>query len=152
MLLNYFLAILVLAVSFAGTVFMSGGIPYGYLDIPSMLIMVFFPLVYQCLLFGVSTAKTAFTAGFRKDATMEQLTKAQLFFKNYSKVIWITALVVVFIGTVAILKYLEDRAALGPNFALAFLSILYGGLLHLVIIIPNSVFLKKRLIELNMDI
>jgi flagellar motor component MotA len=152
MLLNYFLAILVLAFSFAGTIVMSGGHPYGYLDIPSVLIMVFFPFVYQCLLFGVSTVKIAFTAGFRKDAGMEQLTKAQLFFKNYSKVIWITALVVVFIGTVAVLKNLEDRTMLGPNFALALLSVLYGGILHLVIIIPNSVFLKKRLMELNMDI
>jgi flagellar motor component MotA len=60
--------------------------------------------------------------------------------------------VVVFIGTVAILKNLEDRTMLGPNFALALLSVLYAGILHLVIIIPNSVFLKKRLIELNMDI
>jgi flagellar motor component MotA len=152
MLLNYFLAVLVLVFSLAGTIFMSGGTPHGYLEIPSILIMVFFPFVYQCLLFGVSTAKNAFTAGFKKDADMEQLTKAQLFFKNYSKVIWITALVVVFIGTVAILKYLEDRTMLGPNFALAFLSILYGGIIHLVIIIPNSVFLKKRLMELNMDI
>jgi flagellar motor component MotA len=152
MLLNYFLAVLVLVFSFTGTMVMSGGAPYGYLDIPSILIMVFFPFVYQCLLFGVSTVKIAFTMGFKKDATMEQLAKAQLFFKNYSKVIWITALAVVFIGMVAILKNLEDRTMLGPNFALAFLSILYGGILHLVIIIPNSVFLKKRLIELNMDI
>jgi flagellar motor component MotA len=152
MLLNYFLAVLALAFSFAGTVFMVGGTLFGYLDIPSILIMVIFPFVYQCLLFGVATTKNAFTAGFKKDATMEQLTKAQLFFKSYSRVIWITALVVVFIGTVAILKNLEDRTMLGPNFALAFLSILYGGIIHLVIILPNSVFLKKRLLELNMDI
>jgi flagellar motor component MotA len=152
MVLNYFLAILVLVLSFTGTVFTSGGHPYGYLDIPSVLVMVFFPFVYQCLLFGLSTVKIAFTAGFKKDATIEQLTKAQLFFKSYSKVIWITALVVVFIGMVAILKYLEDKTMLGPNFALAFLSVLYGGLLHLVVILPNSVFLKNRLMELNMDI
>jgi flagellar motor component MotA len=152
MLLNYFLAVLVLAFSFAGTVFMSGGTPSLCLDIPSILIMVFFPFVYQCLLFGVSTAKIAFTAGFKKDATMEQLAKAQLFFKNYSKVVWVTALAVVLIGMVTILKNLEDRTMLGPNFALALLSLLYGGILHLVIIIPNSVFLKKRLIELNMDL
>jgi flagellar motor component MotA len=152
MLLNYFLAILVLALSFAGTVCMSGGALSGYLDIPSVLIMVFFPFVYQCLLFGVSTVKIAFTVGFKKDAAVEQLTKAQLFFKNYSKVVWITSLVVVLTGMVAILKYLEDRAALGPNFALALLSVLYGGILHLVIILPNSVFLKKRLLELTMGI
>lgn len=152
MLLNYFLAVLVLAFSLAGTVFMSGGAIYGYLEIPSMLIMVIFPFVYQCLLFGVSTVKLAFTAGFKKDAGIEQVTKAQLFFKSYSKVIWITAFVVALIGIVAILIWLEDATKLGPNTALALLSLLYGGLIHLVIIIPNSIFLKKRLIELNIDI
>jgi flagellar motor component MotA len=152
MLLNYFLAVLVLAFSLAGTVFMSGGILSGYLDLPSILIMVIFPFVYQCLLFGVPTVKLAFTAGFKKDADIEQVTKAQLFFKSYSKVIWITAIVVALIGIVAMLKWLEDRAALGPNMAMALLSLLYVGLMHLVIIIPNSIFLKKRLIELNIDI
>ncbi|MDR2634164.1 MAG: hypothetical protein LBC51_11185 [Treponema sp.] len=152
MVLNYVLAVLVLACSFAGTVCMSGGALYGYLDIPSMLGMVFFPLVYQCLLFGVAAAKSAFTAGFRKDATVEQLKTAQLFFKNYSRLIWITALVVVLIGMVALLKYLEDKTMLGPNFALAFLSLLYGGLLHLAIILPNAFFLKRRLMEFPMDL
>jgi flagellar motor component MotA len=152
MLLNYFLAVLVLAFSFAGTVFMSGGVLSGYLDIPSVLIMVIFPFVYQCILSGLPTVKLAFTAGFKKDAGIEEVTKAQSFFKSYSKVVWITAFVVVLIGIVAMLKWLEDRAALGPNMALALLSLLYVGLIHLVIIIPNSVFLKKRLIELNIDI
>jgi flagellar motor component MotA len=152
MLLNYFIALLVLASSFAGTVFMSGGSLYGYLDIPSILIMVIFPFVYQCLLFGVSTVKLAFTAGFKKDTGIEQVTKAQFFFKSYSKVIWITAFVVALTGIVAMLKWLEDPAMLGPNMALALLSLLYGGLIHLVIIMPNSIFLKKRLIELNSNI
>jgi flagellar motor component MotA len=152
MLLNYFLTVLALVFSFTGTVFMLDGALSVYLDIPSILIMVLFPFVYQCLLFGISTAKNAFTAGFRKDATLEQLTKAQLFFKSYSKVIWITSLTAVLIGIVALLTYLEDHAKFGPSLALVFLSILYGGLIHLVIIIPNSVFLKKRLLEINMDI
>ena len=152
MLLNYFLAVLALALSFVGSVFMSGGTLYGYLDIPSILIMVIFPFVYQCLLFGVSTVKLAFIAGFRGDATVGMITKAQLFFKSYSRIVWITAFSVALIGMVAILKNLEDPAALGPNMALAFLSLLYCGLIHLAIIIPNSIFLKKRLIELNMDI
>jgi flagellar motor component MotA len=152
MLLNYFLAVLVLAFSFTGTVFMSGGLLSGYLDIPSILIMVIFPFVYQCLLFGVPTVKIAFAAGFKKDVGIEQVTKAQFFFKSYSKIIWITAFVSVLIGMVAVLKWLEDRAALGPNIALALLSLLYVGLIHLVVIIPNSIFLKKRLIELDSDI
>ncbi|MDR0597108.1 MAG: hypothetical protein LBG14_01210 [Treponema sp.] len=152
MLLNYFLAVLVLAFSFAGSVFMTGGTLHGYLDVPGILIMALFPFVYQCLLFGFSTVKLAFAAGFRKDATVERITKAQLFFKSYGRIVWVTAFSVVVIAMVAILKNLEDPAALGPNMALAFLSLLYGGILHLAVIIPNSIFLKRRLIELHSDI
>ena len=114
--------------------------------------MVIFPLVYQCLIFGASGVKIAFTAAFRENATGEQLANAQLFFKSYGKIIWLSAFVTVLIGTVAILMNLEDPTALGPNFAIALISSLYGGLLHIAIIVPNSVFLKKRLIELNIDI
>ena len=149
---NYFLSIVVLAVCFAGVVYTSGGLLRNYLDIPSILIMVIFPLVYQCLIFGASGVKIAFTAAFRENATGEQLANAQLFFKSYGKIIWLSAFVTVLIGTVAILMNLEDPTALGPNFAIALISSLYGGLLHIAIIVPNSVFLKKRLIELNIDI
>jgi flagellar motor component MotA len=149
---NYFLSVVVLAVCFAGTVYTSGGLLRNYLDIPSVLIMVIFPLVYQCLIFGVSGVKVAFTAAFRENATGEQLASAQLFFKSYGKIIWFSAFLTVLTGTIAILVNLEDPTALGPNFALALISSLYGGLLHIAIIVPNSVFLKKRLIELSIDI
>jgi flagellar motor component MotA len=149
---NYFLSVVVLAACFAGTVYMSGGSLRIYLDIPSVLIMVIFPLVYQCLIFGTSGIKIAFTAAFRKNATEEQLVNAQLFFKSYGKIIWLSAFVTVLIATIAMLVNLEDKTALGPNFAIALISSLYGGLLHIVIIVPNSVFLKKRLIELSIDI
>jgi flagellar motor component MotA len=149
---NYFLSIVVLAVCFAGTVFTSGGRLIQYLDIPSIIIMVFFPFVYQCLIFGASAVKRAFTTAFKDNATEKQLTNAQLFFKSYGKIIWLSAFVTVLIGTVAILANLEDPTLLGPNFAIALISLLYGGLIHIVIIIPNSVFLKKRLIELSIAI
>jgi flagellar motor component MotA len=149
---NYFLAVVVLAACFAGTVYVSGGLLRTYLDIPSILIMVLFPFVYQCLIFGASGLKTAFTAAFRENATGEQLANAQLFFKNYGKIIWLSAFVTVLIGAIAILAHLEDPKMLGPNFAIALISALYGGLLHIMIIVPNSVFLKKRLIELSIDI
>ena len=152
MLMNYFLAVLVLALSLVGTVFMSGGALPVYLDIPSILIMVIFPFVYQCLLFGVPAVKLAFTAGLKKDADIKQVTKAQLFFKSYNKVICFSAFVTVLIGVVAMLANMDDKTKLGANLALVLLSLLYGGLLHIAIIIPNSIFLKKRLIELDTDI
>jgi flagellar motor component MotA len=149
---NYFLSILVLALCFAGTVYISGGTLIRHLDIPSIIIMVIFPFVYQCLIFGASAVKHAFTAAFKENATEEQLTKAQLFFKCYGKILWLSAFVAILIGAIAMLMNLEDKTALGPNTALALISLLYGGLIHIALIIPNLVFLKKRLIELSMDI
>jgi flagellar motor component MotA len=141
-----------MAFCFAGTVYLSGGTLMIYLDIPSIVIMVIFPFVYQCLIFGISAVKLAFTAAFKENVAEKQLLNAQLFFKSYGKIIWLSAFVTVLIGTVAILVNLEDPKALGPNFAMALISLLYGGVLHIVIIIPYSVFLKKRLTELSIDI
>ncbi|QQO08864.1 hypothetical protein [Breznakiella homolactica] len=152
MILNYCIAVAVLALSFAGTVYISGGMLLHYLDLPSLLIMVFFPVVYQLLLFGSAAVKSAFTAGFRKDTTPEQAEKARLFFWSYSRTLWITAMVTVLIAVIAMLINLEDRTALGPNFALALISLLYAGLLHLAVVLPNLVFLRKRLIESNTEI
>jgi flagellar motor component MotA len=149
---NYFLSILALAFCFAGAVYFSGGRLINYLDIPSIVIMVIFPFVYQCLIFGVSAAKNAFAAAFRENVTEKELLNARLFYKSYGKIVWFSAFVTVLIGAVAILINLEDPRFLGPNFALALISLLYGGMLHIAIIIPNSVFLKKRLTELSVDI
>jgi hypothetical protein len=153
MLRNYVSAVLILAASFFFTVFLSGGgLIYYLLDLPSMIIMVVVPFLYQWFLFGSSMVCLAFTAGFRKETSMEQIAKAQLFFKSYSKVTWISAFMAVLLGAVAILAHIEDPQLLGPNFAVALLSLLYGVLIHYIIIIPNSVFLKKRLIELGMEL
>jgi flagellar motor component MotA len=149
---SYFLSILALAFCFAGTVRFSGGMLINYLDIPSMIITVIFPFVYQCLISGISAAKLAFAAAFRENATEKQLLNAQLFFKSYGKIIWLSTFVAALIGAIALLINLEDPKFLGPNFALALMSLLYGGILHIVIIIPNSVFLKKRLVELSVDL
>jgi flagellar motor component MotA len=149
---NYFLSILALAFCFAGTVYFSGGRLINYLDIPSMVIMVIFPFVYQCLVFGISAAGRAFAAAFRENVTEKELLDARLFYKSYGKIVRLSAFVTVLTGTVAILINLEDRQLLGPNFALALISLLYGGMLHIAIIIPNSVFLEKRLTELSVDL
>jgi hypothetical protein len=42
---------------------------------------------------------------------------------------------------------LEDKMALGPNFALALISMTYSGIINVVIIIPLTVFIKKQLKE-----
>ena len=152
MILNYLFAVLAIGISAVLTVFFSGGGMTAYLDIPAALITVVFPFIYQWALFGPSVIKKAFAAGFKESASMEDIKTAQLFFKSYAKTVWFSVLLPVVIGTIAILKYLEDRTMLGPNFAVILISLLYATIIELVIICPHLVMLKKRITALNIEI
>ncbi|GHT98823.1 hypothetical protein FACS1894142_5660 [Spirochaetia bacterium] len=152
MLFTYLLAVLIMAAGFVFTVLCSGGALWVYLDLPSAIIVICVPLLYQLVLFGPAGFKRAFAAPFRKGVVLEQVTSAQLFFKAYNKVTWITAFIAVFMGVIAMMYFLEDKTALGPNMAVALISSLYAGIVYVIVIIPNSVLLKRRLIELNTEV
>jgi hypothetical protein len=156
MIINYLLSVLsigigtVLTVSFAR----EGVSTYpAYLDFHAFIITVVFPFIYQWALFGPSGLKTAFTAGFRKNISMEEVERSQLFFKSYTKIIWLSVLLPVIIGTVAMLKWVtpDDYTLMGPNFAMALMSFLYAIVINAAVILPYSVVLKRRIIELNIE-
>ena len=46
-------------------------------------------------------------------------------------------------GVISILANLEDMASIGPNAALALLSLFYCGIINLVIILPFTLFIKS---------
>ncbi|MDR0375809.1 MAG: hypothetical protein LBH85_08830 [Treponema sp.] len=147
MILNYVFAVAAMGIAFMLSVWSLGGLLRGYVDSVCLLITVVFPLIYQWALFGFRALKNAFTAGFRKDVSLEDLDQARLFFKSYAKVVWFSALSLVIIGMVAMLRYLEDRSALGPNMAMTLLSILYAAMLQIIVFIPFSVILNRRINE-----
>jgi flagellar motor component MotA len=89
----------------------------------------------------------AFSISLKEEIEKEKLINALNFFKTYRKVTWISGFIAVFIGVIAILTNLEDKAALGPNMAVALISILYSGIINVVIIIPFILFIKKQLKE-----
>jgi len=86
----------------------------------------------------------AFSIPFKKDTEKDKLMKALDFFKVYGKTTWIAGFIALLIGLIAMLVSLDDRTAVGPNLALALISILYSGIINVVIIIPFTVFIKKR--------
>jgi hypothetical protein len=157
MILNWLFSIVAIGVSAVLTIsFARPGLsPYAaYFDFNAFVITVAFPFIFQWALFGLSGLKTAFAAGFRKTVSMEELEKSRLFFRSYAKAIWLSVLLPVIIGTVAILKWVtpDDYTLMGPNFAMALMSLLYAVVIHAVIILPCSVILKRRMIELNIEI
>jgi flagellar motor component MotA len=152
MMRNYVLAILLAAFSFIAAALFCGGMLGVYIDLLNVFLIILFPLAYQWILFGKNFVKTAFWAPFKKEPSLGELTKSQVFFKSYRKVTWITALIVIIIALVAMLNFLEDRSALGPTMSLAFLGMLYAGLIDILIIVPYTIVLKKRMLLLDEEI
>jgi flagellar motor component MotA len=129
------------------TIFTSGGGISIYLDIPSLIIVGVFPFLFVSILFGFKEMGLAFSVSIKKETERKKLVNALNFFKIYGKVTWIAGYIAVFIGVITMLANLEDKTALGPNLALALISMLYSGIINVVIIIPFTVFIKKQMKE-----
>ena len=146
-MLRYWLSLLVFFIGFYLTVTMSGGHPFIYVDIPSLIIVGVFPLIFLSVLFGFKKMISAFSIPSKKEANKDELMEGLYFFKIYGRTIWFAGFISVIIAVVAIMFSLGDIMALGPNLALALISLLYCGLLSIVIIIPFTVLIKKQLKE-----
>jgi flagellar motor component MotA len=141
-----------LAAGLVCTVYTSGGSVRGFFDLPSLVVAVILPFGYQWFLFGTAALKNAFSAGFRKTVPLEDAEKARLFFKTYAHSTWLAVVLAILIGIISMFVNLEDETQLGPNMALALLSLLYAVLVNLLIILPNASLIKKRLVELSAEI
>jgi flagellar motor component MotA len=128
----------------------SGGSILSFVDIPSIVIMLIVPILVLLVIFKKNT-KISFLIPFNKNNSKETLLYGELVFKTYSKILWILSIVIIFIGLVSILKNLEDKTMLGPNMALAMISIIYAGLLNLIITVPYLVIIKKNILEMNIE-
>jgi hypothetical protein len=154
LILNRLFSIAVTGISTVLTISFSRGGVSAYFYLYTFIITVVFPFLFQWALFGPSGLKTAFTAGFKKAASMKELEKSRLFFTSYAKVIRLSALLPVVTGTAAIPKRVTpgDYTLMGPNFAMALMFFLYAVILHAAIVSPFSVILRRRIIELNIEI
>jgi hypothetical protein len=126
-------------------IFYSGGTIMSYIDIPSIIFIGIFPFIFVSIIFGFKEMSLAFSVPFKKDVENDKLKKALNIFKIYGKTTWITGFIAVLIGLVAILENVDDKMKLGPNLALALVSLLYCGIINVIIIIPFTIFIKRKL-------
>jgi len=140
---RYCIFVIVFLAGFCLAVFLSGGSLLAILDIPSLLIAVVTPFLFVSVLYGFKNMASAFTVSVQKEADSGKAANAVKFFRTYGKVTWIAGGIAVFIGLIGILQNLEDKFSIGPNVALAVVSILYCGIINTVVIIPFSVFARK---------
>jgi len=142
-MLRYCLFLIVFFGGICFAVFVSGGSLLSILDLPSFLFTGVVPFLFVSVLFGFKNMASAFAVSVRKEAESGKAENAVKFFKTYGKITWIAGGIAVFIGTVLILWNLGDPSAIGPNLALALISLLYSGIINAAVIIPFTVFAGK---------
>jgi flagellar motor component MotA len=146
-MIRYLFSLVVFFAGIFGAIIISGGSVWTYLDIPNFIFVGIFPYIFTSVIFGFKEKGLAFSVALKKETEKEKLINALNFFKIYGRVTWITGFIAVLIGVIAMLVHLEDKKALGPNMAMALISMLYSGIINVVIIIPFTVFIKIQLKE-----
>jgi flagellar motor component MotA len=136
-------------------VILSGGIVLGlflngvdnafiFLDLSGFFIVVLFPFLYISTLWSFKKMALAFSIPFKKQNTQDDLTGALAFFQKYGQITWIMGLVAAIFGVIRMFAYLDDKATIGPSVALAIVSLLYSGLINVLVIIPFTLIIKKQ--------
>ncbi len=144
---KFWLPIIVVAATFTFTLVVSRCTFTTFLDFPSFAIVPVLSSLVPCLIFGAAGIRTAFHAPFAKSATKLQLRTSVAFFKALGTSSWVFGLIGTIMGTVAMMKNLEDKSQVGPNMALALLTLFYAVLVWALVVLPFTMNANKKLAE-----
>lgn len=139
-------AVFVLALAWLGTVF-SGAHFIVYLDAASLVLVLGLTLVMLRTSWSFRAMGRQFRTSLDDEADKPALEEAVLFFLSARRYLALAAGFAVFLGVIAILTNLQDRTKLGPNFAIALLSVFYAIILMVAICVPLETAARRRLIR-----
>ena len=118
-----------------------------YLNIFSFITIGILPIIYMGILFGLKEISLAFFETFKKEHEKNQLEKGLNFFNLYGKTIWVTCITAIILVFIAMMVVYEDKTQLGAYLGYMSNNIFYCGIITLTIIIPYTVFIKRKLLE-----
>ena len=144
-----FLTFILTVVFFVGSVMLFGGAGfYGYdlffMPLP-LIILLIFPIIYQCILYG-NVFKKEFLTIFQSDILKDDLEYAYNIFKNYGQTIWITTIMLIAMWITISLRTIDDLSGLGQMYQFILNTIVYAGLLNLIVVLPYKIIIKKKII------
>ena len=143
-MVRYLISLIVFFVGFVFTILLCGQSFFPLLDLPTLITVGLVPFLFVSVLFGFKEMKAAYTTALQKEPDADSISKSQGFFNVFGAAIWIMGMVSVITGVIGMLAHLDDAASIGPNMALALLSILYSGILYLAAVFPFTLLLKKK--------
>ncbi len=140
----WFPVILVLIV-FSVTVVLCGASFIIYFDLPSLILVPIAPFLYMMLSYGWKGTRGAFTTPFKAVVTRQELGVSVSFFKSFGNAIWCFGALGSALGLIAVLAYLTDKTKVGPNAAVALITMLYAAIFNLVLVLPFLSSARHRL-------
>lgn len=136
----------------AGAIITSGGRFVHYLNIPSFLMVAGCTFVLLLMNFSVREMGRAFKVGFQsgkgadKDR-IEDLKKGFVFFKSMQTYLIVSGFLGTVVGAIAMLASMNNVMSVSFGAALAIITALYGLFFSMLITVPFSAGIRKRLIE-----
>ncbi len=143
------LPILVVIATYASLIGLMGASAWVHVDVPSFIVVPVIPLLYMGFLYGFPGLGAAFRAPGSSLATMQELRSSAAFFKDLGKAFWLFGLLGSATGLVEVLRNLTDRTKLGPNLAIAILTMLYAATFNLVLVLPFLSTARRRLADME---
>ncbi len=144
-----FLPIILVLTVFPVTVFLCGASIWIYFDLPSLILVPVAPFFFMVLSSGWKGVSAAFIAPFRTEATRRDLSLSVSFFKNFGMAIWSFGALGSTSGLIAILAYLTDKTKIGPNAAVALITMLYAAIFNLVLVLPFLSSLRYKVAKME---
>jgi len=144
-MMRYLLSLIFCFIGVICGIFIVGDSISFHLNIYSFIVIGLFPIIFTGILFGFKEIFLAFSVPFKKELENKKLLQALHFLKIYNKTIWIVGIIAVIIVIVAMLRTLADKSGWGPILSFAFNSILYCGIINMIIIIPFSILIKRQI-------
>ncbi|MBN2874890.1 MAG: hypothetical protein JXM71_07335 [Spirochaetales bacterium] len=139
-------ALFVLALTWLGALF-SGVRFIVYLDAASLVLVLGLTVVMLRAGWTFRAMGAHFRNALSDTADYTLLEEAALFFATAKRYLALGAGFGVILGVIAILSHLTDRSKLGPNLAIALLSVFYAIILALAICIPLETAARQRLVR-----
>lgn len=120
-------------------------LPLAYLDLPSLLVVPLAAYLYILTIYGFRGMARAYRAPFDDAATPSELRQAEAFFVALIQSFAAFGVLTMLFGLVAMMVYLEDKTKIGPNLAVALLTLFYAALCSLTLALPFLIQARKRL-------
>jgi flagellar motor component MotA len=142
---SYLIYLVLSLTSIAALIFFTGASYLFYIDIASLLVILIFLCILTIFQTGVKRTLDYYKCVFDPRADKALVTEAAGYFSSLSLYTLAVGSVVFFTGLIAVLGNLEDTSSVGPNLALALITLLYAGLLCVLIFLPFRIALEKRM-------